>query len=114
MTEVQTVEVRFRGEKLATFTAHDGPDAGAIYTLYRTPRGDYFVHYDAGEAGAYLATGLSAAVSREHLQEGISEGGVRRHWPELAEAAGLAQLHDPYRYAATEEIRRDTQRDMMD
>jgi hypothetical protein len=100
MTEMQTVEVRFHGEKLATATTEDG-----VFTLYRTPRGDYFVHNDAGEAGAYLATGLSAAVSREHLQEGISEGGVRRHWPELAEAAGLAQLNDPYRYTATEEVR---------
>jgi hypothetical protein len=103
MTEMQTVEVRFRGEKLATATTEDG----AYTTLYRTPRGNYFVHYDMGEAGAYLATGLSAVVSRGHLQEGISEGGVRRHWPELAEAAGLAQLHDPYRYAATEELRRE-------
>jgi len=84
LSELQTVEVRFRGEKLATVTLEEG-----VYTLYRTPSGSYFVHYDEGEEGAYLVTGLSAAKPVGHLREGISEAQVRRNWPELLSAAGL-------------------------
>jgi hypothetical protein len=84
MEEMQTVEIRFHGEKLATTSTED-----VVYTLYRTPRGDYFVHYDEGEAGAYLVTGMSAAVPNGHLQEGISEKHARSIWPNLLSAAGL-------------------------
>ena len=84
MPEVHAVEVRFPAEKLATSAAD-----GVTYTLYRRPEGGYFVHYDEGEAGAYLVTGLSAALRGGHLREGIGVARLRRHWPELATAAGL-------------------------
>jgi hypothetical protein len=82
---VQTVEVRFRGEKLSTVTSED-----RAYTLYHTPRRDYyFVHYDRGEAGAYLVTGKNAAVPNGHLREGVREKHTRSIWSELLSAAGL-------------------------
>jgi hypothetical protein len=78
MNKVQSVEVRFEGELLTTATTEEGS-----YALYQVPDGGYFVHYDEGAAGAYLVTGLSAAVPNGHLREGISEKQVRRQWPEL-------------------------------
>jgi hypothetical protein len=41
---MQSVEVRFRGEKLATHV--DGAD---VFTLYQTPEWLYRVHIDEGE-----------------------------------------------------------------
>jgi hypothetical protein len=49
---IQSVEVRFEGEKLAT---HTGPTS--TNTLYRTPEGLYRVHMDEGEI-AFLESGL--------------------------------------------------------
>ena len=46
MQTVEVVEVRFSGEKLATYT----DDLGA-YTLYRTPEDLYRIHIDEGECG---------------------------------------------------------------
>ena len=72
---IQSVEVRFEGEKLAT---HSG--AVSVNTLYRTPEGLYRVHMDEGEI-AFLESGLDG--------EGLTERQVRTLWPELWEAAGL-------------------------
>ena len=76
MSEMQSVEVRFRGEKLATHA--DGADA---YTLYRTLEGLYRVHIDEGEGGfAWLESG--------RYGEGLTEAQLRTVFPEF-EAAGL-------------------------
>ncbi len=71
MSELQTVEVRFTGEKLATYT-----DDSGIYTLYRTPEGLYRVHIDQGEGEqAWLESGRSG--------NGLTEAQLRRVFPEL-------------------------------
>jgi hypothetical protein len=72
---IQSVEVRFEGEELATYTG-----SVSVYTLYRTPEGLYRIHIDEGET-AFLESGFDG--------EGLTEEQVRRLWPELAEAAGL-------------------------
>ncbi len=72
---IQSVEVRFEGEELASYT-----DSVSVNTLYRTPEGLYRVHMDEGET-AFLESGLDG--------EGLTEGQVRALWPELVEAAGL-------------------------
>jgi hypothetical protein len=84
MSEVQTVEVRFYGEKLATVTVE-----GRVHTLYRVPGDSYFVHIDEGGSGAYIVTGTSAGMPYGQLSEGISEAQVRQFWPELSSAAAL-------------------------
>jgi len=68
---MQTVEVRFEGEKLATVTIE-----ASVYTLYQVDDGSYFVHHDEGEAGAYLLTGFSAALATGHLREDMSARGL--------------------------------------
>jgi hypothetical protein len=72
---IQSVEVRFEGEELATYTGRV-----SVYTLYRTPEGLYRIHIDEGET-AFVESGLYG--------EGLTEGQVRQFWPELWEAAGL-------------------------
>jgi hypothetical protein len=72
---IQTVEVRFEGELLATYT-----DSLAVYTLYRIPEGRYRVYVEEGET-AFLESGLHGV--------GLTEWQVRHLWPELAEVAGL-------------------------
>ncbi len=75
--QLQTVEVRFRGERLAEVT-----EASRVYSLFRTPEGGYIVHTDEGEGElAWLEAG------RDSL--GLTEAQVRMLWPELYEAAGL-------------------------
>ena len=72
MSELQTVEVKFSGEKLATFT--DGSDT---YSLYRTPEGLYRVYIDEGEGKqAWLESGRSG--------NGLTEAQVRTVFPELS------------------------------
>ena len=71
MSKMQTVEIRFRGEKLATHI--DGAD---VFTLYRTPEGLYRVHIDEGEGGlAWLESG--------HYGTGLTEAQLRRVFPEF-------------------------------
>ena len=75
--ELQRVEVRFRGERLAEVT-----EASGVYSLFRTPEGGYIVHTDEGEGElAWLEAG------RDSL--GLTEAQVRMLWPKLYEAAGL-------------------------
>jgi hypothetical protein len=101
MYEVQTVEVRFRGEKLATETIEDA----GVYTLYRTPLNDYYVHHvDEDRGFSWLVTHRNREPSTGKLLEGLEDWQVRALWPELASAAGLDQ-HDPSRYAAEEDWR---------
>jgi hypothetical protein len=77
MSMLQTVEVRFRGEPLATVPAEAG-----TYTLFRTPEGGYIVHTDEGEGElAWLEAGRDG--------RGLTEAQIRALWPELYEAAGL-------------------------
>ena len=71
MSEQQTVEVRFAGEKLATHV--EGAD---VYTLYRTPEGLYRVHIDEGEDGqAWLESGRDGT--------GLTEAQLLRVFPEF-------------------------------
>ena len=67
----QKLEVRFKGEKLATVRS-----SASVNTLYRTPDDAYYIYFDEGPDSAFL--------------EGeLSEVRVRTLWPELLEAAGL-------------------------
>ena len=82
MSEMQVVEVRFRGEKLATHT--DGAD---VFTLYQTPEGLYRVYIDEGEGGlAWLEFG--------HYGTGLTEAQLRRVFPEFEAATTRAFRHD--------------------
>jgi hypothetical protein len=69
MSEIHTVEVRFRGEKLATATGKVSTN-----TLYRRPDGLYLVHMDEGDE-AWLEDGHG---------DGLEEWQVRRFFPELS------------------------------
>jgi hypothetical protein len=101
MDEVQTVEVSFRGERLATVTIEDA----GVYTLYRTPLGDYYVHHvDEQRDFSWLVTHRNRDPETAELLGGLEDWQVRALWPELASAAGLDQ-HDPSRYAAEEDWR---------
>jgi hypothetical protein len=74
MYEMHAVEVRFRGEKLATHM--EGAD---VFTLYRLPEGLYRVHIDEGEGRlAWLESGRSGI--------GLTEAQIRRVFPEFADA----------------------------
>ena len=78
MSEMHTVEVRFRGEMLATYI-----DESGAYTLYRTPEGLFRIHIDEddGEDGlAWLESG--------HLGNGLTAAQLRTLFPEF-EAAVL-------------------------
>ena len=71
MDELHTVEVRFRGEKVATHI--DGAD---VFTLYRTPEGLYRIHIDEGEGGlAWLESGRNGT--------GLTEAQVRTLFAEF-------------------------------
>ncbi len=71
MSEQQTVEVRFAGEKIATHL--EGAD---VYTLYRTPEGLFRVHIDEGEDGqAWLESG--------RYGNGLTEAQLLRVFPEF-------------------------------
>jgi hypothetical protein len=72
--EQQTVEVKFRGEPVGSYS-----DDGTTYTLYRVPDGMYVVHVDRGEE-SWLET---------HGGKGLNEGMVRTFFPGLAAAVGF-------------------------
>jgi hypothetical protein len=72
--EQQTVEVRFKGELVGSYSEY-----GATYTLYRVPDDMYVVHIDKGDE-SWLET---------HGGRGLNEGMVRTFFPELAAATGL-------------------------
>jgi hypothetical protein len=99
MSERQTVEVSFDGEKLATVTIEDA----GVYTLYRTASGEYYVHHvDERRGISWLVTHRNRDAATGELSEGLEGWQVRALWPELAEAAGLPE-DGPYKYALTEE-----------
>jgi hypothetical protein len=70
MTELQTVEVRFIGQRLAEAMLE-----GAIFTLYRTPGGALFAVADQDEGLPWLMA--------------VDERRIRALWPQLLENAGL-------------------------
>ena len=70
MTELQTVEVRFIGQRLAEAMLE-----GAIFTLYRTPRGSLIAVANQGEGLPWLMA--------------VNERQIRALWPKLLEEAGL-------------------------
>ncbi len=70
MTELQTVEVRFIGHRLAEAMLE-----GATFTLYRTPRGALFAVAEQGEGLPWLMA--------------VDERRIRLLWPQLLEKAGL-------------------------
>ena len=75
--ELQRLEVRFRGERLAEVT-----QASGVYSLFRTPEGGYIVHIDEGEgAASWLDAGRDG--------RGLTKAEVRALWSELYKAAGL-------------------------
>jgi hypothetical protein len=69
LSQLQTVEVRFPGERVASFSS-----GIATYTLYRTPESLYRVHIEEGER-AWLESGRDG--------EGLPEEFARRSFPEL-------------------------------
>ena len=77
--ELQTVEVRFCAEKLATYTDHRTQTAN---TLYRTPEGLYLVYTDELFEG-----GTSALDAGRYPGEGFDEAFLRWGSQELAEVA---------------------------
>jgi hypothetical protein len=70
MSALQRVEVRFRGEKLATAS---GADEVSSNTLYRRSDGLYVIYMDEGDE-AWLEDGHG---------DGLEEWQVRRLFPEL-------------------------------
>jgi hypothetical protein len=82
MYEMHAVEVRFRGEKLATHM--EGAD---VFTLYRLPEGLYRVHIDEGEGGlAWLESGLDG--------DGLTEAQLLRVFPEFEPATPRGFRHE--------------------
>jgi hypothetical protein len=77
MNELQTMEVDFHGEKLATATIDDG-----AYTLYRVAPGRYYIYMDHGEGHRWLASRWKG--------EEIDDFIVRALWPELLSDAALS------------------------
>jgi hypothetical protein len=72
MSEMQSAEVRFEGEKLATYT--DGSD---VYSLYRTTEGLYRIHVDESE-------GKQAWLESARSGNGLTAAQVRTVFPELS------------------------------
>ena len=70
MGDLQTVEVRFLGERLADVMLEEG-----IFALYRTPRGSYLAVADLDGGMPWLMA--------------VDEPRIRAQWPELLEEAGL-------------------------
>jgi hypothetical protein len=74
MSELHSVEIRFRGEKLATYIDHTG-----VCTLYSTPEALYRIHIDEGE-------GEPAWLESGHLGNGLTAAQVRTVFPEFVHA----------------------------
>jgi hypothetical protein len=76
MTEMQTLEIRFSGEELASYR----DNRGMVYRLlYRSDDEHYVVHHDDPSGPAWLEDG----------RDGLTPADIRWGWPELADAAGL-------------------------
>jgi hypothetical protein len=77
----QTVEVKFEGEQVGSYTAKN-----TTYTLYSVPGDLYVVHVDEGDE-SWLETNGG---------QGLSEGMVSTFFPLLAEACGVDRVlpHD--------------------
>jgi hypothetical protein len=67
---VQTVEVKFEGERVGSHT-----DKNTTYTLYSVPDDRYVVHVDEGDESWLETNG----------QQGLSEGMLGTFFPQLAE-----------------------------
>ena len=80
-TSKQTVEVKFEGEQVGSYTDNNG-----TYTLYSVPGDLYVVHVDEGDE-SWLETNGG---------HGLSEGMVGTSFPLLAEACGVDRVlpHD--------------------
>jgi hypothetical protein len=91
-TEVsqQTVEVKFEGEQVGSYTDNN---TTTTYTLYSLPNSApdelYVVHVDEGD-GSWLETNGG---------QGMSEGMLGTFFPQLAEACGVERVfpHDKRR-----------------
>jgi hypothetical protein len=70
----QTVEVKFEGEQVGSYT-----DKNTTYTLYSVPGDLYVVHVDEGDE-SWLETNGG---------QGLSEGMVSTFFPQLAGACGV-------------------------
>jgi hypothetical protein len=82
-TEVsqQTVEIKFEGEQVGSYT-----DKDTTYTLYSVPADLYVVYVDEGDE-SWLETNGG---------QGLSEGMLGTFFPQLAEACGVERVlpHD--------------------
>jgi hypothetical protein len=77
MSEMQTLEIRFSGEELASYR----DNRGVVYRLfYKTDDERYAIHHDDPSGPAWLEEGGSM---------GLTPADIRWGWPELAAAARL-------------------------
>ncbi len=76
-TEVQSVEVRFHGKKLATVRLED-----ETCTLYRAPGGDLYIYRVSKHDG-------TAWFNYSWRGQPLTATRIWALWPELAQAAGL-------------------------
>jgi hypothetical protein len=88
----QTVEIKFEGERLGSYTDKNNTYAIApmrTYTLFSVPGGLYVVHVEEGDESWLETNG----------QQGFSAGMVGTFFPNLAEACGVEQVlpHDKCR-----------------
>lgn len=77
MTEMQTLEIRFSGEELASYR----DSRGVVYRLfYKTDNEHYAIHHDDPTSEeAWLEDGRG----------GLTPAQIRWEWPEMADAARL-------------------------
>jgi hypothetical protein len=101
MNELHTVEVRFRGEMLATYI-----DLSGAYTIYRTPERLYRIHIDEGEGGlAWLESGRNGS--------GLTAAQVRTLFPEFEPATNIptpGNVHVKFRPRSYSRARRRSHR----
>jgi hypothetical protein len=74
MSEMQTTEIRFRGERLGSYV----DNIGVIWTLFRldSPYEGYRIH-GSDEDGAWMESGRNG--------NGLEDWEVLRDWPEFSD-----------------------------
>ena len=77
---MNTLEVRFPGEELASHRNSRGVIAKLFYRNDETVFVGYIVHHDDPSGPAWL---------EDARGNGLTAADIRRGWPELADAAGL-------------------------
>jgi hypothetical protein len=72
MSEMQTIEIRFRGERLGSYVDSEG----TTWTLYRGTDGYYRIHA-SDEAAAWMEAG--------RYGNGLEDWQVLKDWPEFSD-----------------------------